>query len=42
MSRTDVVVIGAGQSGLAVSALRTATSIDQVVRERGDTAQRWR
>jgi hypothetical protein len=41
MSRTQVVVIGAGQSGLAVSALLTAAAVDHVVVERGRTAQRW-
>lgn len=42
MSHTQVVVIGAGQSGLAVSALLTAAAVDHVVLERGRTAQRWR
>ncbi len=42
MSRTEVVVIGAGQSGLAVSALLTARSVDHVVLERGVPAERWR
>ncbi|MGS0684008.1 NAD(P)-binding domain-containing protein [Nakamurella sp. GG22] len=42
MSRTEVVVIGAGQSGLAVSALLTARSVDHVVLERGGPAERWR
>lgn len=42
MSHTEVVVIGAGQSGLAVSALLTARSVDHVVLERGEPAQRWR
>src|SRR5690349_14457176 len=42
MSRTQVVVIGAGQSGLAVSAFLTAAAVDHVVLERGRTAQRWR
>ena len=42
MLRSQVVVIGAGQSGLAVSALLTAAAVDHVVLERGRTAQRWR
>jgi putative flavoprotein involved in K+ transport len=42
MNRTDVVVIGAGQAGLAVSYLLTAAAVDHVVLERGRTAQSWR
>ena len=37
-----VVVIGAGQAGLAVSHLLTAAVVDHVVLERGRTAERWR
>lgn len=40
--RTDVVVIGAGQAGLATSALLTRQSVDHVVLERGDVANSWR
>jgi putative flavoprotein involved in K+ transport len=40
--RTSAVVIGAGQAGLAVSALLTAAAVDHVVLERGRPAQRWR
>jgi putative flavoprotein involved in K+ transport len=40
--RTPAVVIGAGQAGLAVSALLTAAAVDHVVLERGGPAQRWR
>ena len=42
MSHTDVVVIGAGQAGLAVSRLLTDRGVDHVVLERGRTAERWR
>ncbi|MCB0993448.1 MAG: NAD(P)-binding domain-containing protein [Acidimicrobiales bacterium] len=39
---TDVVVIGGGQAGLAMSRCLTDRSIDHVVLERGDTANSWR
>ena len=39
---TDVVVIGAGHSGLAVSHFLTALSIDHVILERGEIANSWR
>ncbi len=42
MPSTRVVIIGAGQAGLAVSYLLTAASIDHLVLERGRTAERWR
>ncbi|MDD9967928.1 MAG: NAD(P)-binding domain-containing protein [Myxococcales bacterium] len=38
---TDVVVIGGGQAGLAMSCCLQARSIDHVVLERGRVAQRW-
>jgi putative flavoprotein involved in K+ transport len=41
MSRIPVVVIGAGQAGLAASHLLTGAGVDHVVLERGRTAQRW-
>ena len=41
MHRTSVVVIGAGQAGLAVSHLPGAADADHVVLERGRTAARW-
>ncbi|HZD53375.1 MAG TPA: NAD(P)-binding domain-containing protein [Woeseiaceae bacterium] len=40
--RVDVVVVGAGHSGLAVSHHLTARSIDHVVLERGEIANSWR
>src|SRR4051794_3701159 len=40
--RTPVVVIGAGQAGLAMSHHLTARSIDHVVLDRGDVAHSWR
>lgn len=42
MQRTDVVIIGAGQAGLAMSACLTARKIDHVVLERGHVGERWR
>lgn len=40
--RTDVVVIGAGQAGLAASHNLVDRSIDHVVLERGSVANSWR
>lgn len=42
MKRTTVVIIGAGQAGLAMSRCLTDRSIDHVLLERGGTAQSWR
>lgn len=42
MPTTSVVVIGAGQAGLAVSRLLTDLAIEHVVLERGTVADRWR
>ena len=39
---TDVVVIGGGQAGLAMSHCLTRRSVDHVVLERGETAHSWR
>ncbi len=39
---TDVVVIGGGQAGLAMSHCLTRRSVDHVVLERGETANSWR
>ncbi len=41
MMRTDVIVIGAGQAGLAVSHELTVAGVDHVVLERGSTGERW-
>lgn len=38
----DVVVIGAGHSGLAASYCLAAKSIDHIVLERGEVANTWR
>jgi putative flavoprotein involved in K+ transport len=40
--KTDVIIIGAGQAGLATSRCLTDLGIDHVVFERGEIAQRWR
>jgi Predicted flavoprotein involved in K+ transport len=40
-TNTDVVIIGGGQAGLAMSAALTDRSIDHVVLERGDVAHSW-
>ena len=42
MPTTDVIVIGAGHTGLAMSRRLTERSIDHVVVERGAVAQSWR
>ncbi len=42
MYRTSVVIVGAGQAGLAVSRLLTDACVDHVLLERGHVAQRWR
>jgi putative flavoprotein involved in K+ transport len=42
MWRTDTVVVGAGQAGLAMSCCLTEAGIDHLVLERGRVAQRWR
>src|SRR6478672_5146336 len=42
MPSTRVVIIGAGQAGLAVSHYLTTAAIDHVLIERGRTAERWR
>ena len=39
---TDVVVIGAGHSGLAMSRFLSGAAIDHVVLERGEIANSWR
>jgi putative flavoprotein involved in K+ transport len=42
VNRTDVVVIGAGQAGLAMSRSLTIRDIGHVVLERGRVGERWR
>jgi putative flavoprotein involved in K+ transport len=41
MQKTDVVVIGGGQSGLVMSRSLTAQGIDHVLLERGRIGERW-
>ena len=38
----DVVVVGAGHNGLAMSAALAGHGVDHVVLERGEVAHRWR
>ena len=42
MQRIDAVIIGAGQSGLAMSHCLTGFGIDHIVFERGRIAEHWR
>lgn len=42
MHFTDIVIIGAGQAGLAMSHCLSARGIDHVVLERGRVGERWR
>lgn len=42
MERTNTLIIGAGQAGLAMSHCLSELGIDHVVIERGKVAQRWR
>jgi putative flavoprotein involved in K+ transport len=42
MRRTEAVVIGGGQAGLAMSRCLAQTGVDHVVLERGRVAERWR
>ncbi|XWN32927.1 MAG: NAD(P)-binding domain-containing protein [Devosia sp.] len=42
MKTVDVVIIGAGQAGLAMSRELTLRSVDHVVLERGQVANSWR
>jgi putative flavoprotein involved in K+ transport len=40
--RTDTIIVGSGQAGLAVSSLLTQAGRDHVVLERGRVAESWR
>jgi putative flavoprotein involved in K+ transport len=42
MKRTDTLIIGGGQAGLAMSRCLTDRGIDHIVLERGRIAERWR
>jgi putative flavoprotein involved in K+ transport len=42
MKRTDTIIVGGGQAGLAVSRCLMDEGIDHVVLERGRVAERWR
>jgi putative flavoprotein involved in K+ transport len=42
MRRTDTVIIGGGQAGLAISRCLTDRRVDHVVLERGRIGERWR
>ena len=42
MPTTDVVIVGAGQAGLALSRCVAVLGIEHVLLERGAVAQRWR
>jgi putative flavoprotein involved in K+ transport len=42
MNRTDTIVIGGGQAGLAMSRCLSDRGIDHVILERGRVAERWR
>ena len=42
MQRRDVIIIGAGQAGLAMSRRLSQMSIEHVLLERGEVANSWR
>jgi putative flavoprotein involved in K+ transport len=42
MRRTDVIIVGGGQAGLAMSRCLVDAGIDHIVLERGRIAERWR
>ncbi len=42
MKRTDTIIVGGGQAGLAMSRCLTEEGIEHVVLERGRVAERWR
>nr|MBP9174591.1 FAD-dependent monooxygenase [Hyphomicrobiales bacterium] len=41
MRKTDVIIIGGGQSGLVMSRSLTALGVDHAVLERGRIGERW-
>src|SRR5262249_9544411 len=41
MPKTDAIIIGAGQAGLALSHCLSRLGIDHVMLERGQVAERW-
>ena len=42
MKRTDTIIIGGGQAGLAMSQRLGGRGVDHVILERGRVAERWR
>lgn len=42
MRQTDVLVIGGGQAGLAMSRCLSSSGLDHVVLDRGEVGERWR
>ncbi|HEX5132468.1 MAG TPA: NAD(P)/FAD-dependent oxidoreductase [Candidatus Krumholzibacteria bacterium] len=42
MKRTDTIIIGGGQAGLAMSRCLAAHGIDHAILERGEVAERWK
>lgn len=42
MRKTEVVIVGAGQAGLAMSRALCVRGVDHVVLERGEVGERWR
>ncbi|HEY2016745.1 MAG TPA: FAD-dependent oxidoreductase, partial [Bryobacteraceae bacterium] len=42
MRQTDVIIIGAGQAGLATSHCLSRLGVDHVLLERGGIGERWR
>ena len=41
-TKTDVIVIGAGQAGLAISYYLTKAKIEHIILERGSIANAWK
>ncbi len=42
MKRTDTIIIGGGQAGLAMSRCLVERNVDHLILERGELGQRWR